>query len=383
MKADIIIKNGHIFDPAAGIDMHGNVIINKKQIVKLTETITEGEYEAVREIDAGGRMVIPGLIDAHTHINYLGQANGAPADLLCIPNGVTAAIDAGSTGVSNYKGLLHCLSQHEIKTKIMLNVSAGGIIMPTWYPEPLDPECWDTDWFDEAFENFRREIIGLKIRVSRNVLGSLGVKPLEAALKLAERYNTRVIVHLTDPILPIGALADMMRSGDILTHIHHGKGETILKNGTIDKRVLDAQKRGVIMDCANGKFNISLEVARRAIEEKFFPDSISSDLNISNWCSPWVFSLPIVMSKYLALGMTVKQIVERVTAAPALQMGEEKNLGTLREGTSADITILELIEKKTEFKDIFGGSICGTQLFMPRAAILDGKIRFLSSEMYA
>lgn len=382
MRVDIIIKNGHIFDPAAGIDLYGNVIINKKRIIKLTEIIIEGEYEAMREIDAGGRMVVPGLIDAHTHINYLGQANGAPADLLCIPNGVTAAIDAGSTGVSNYKGLFHYLSQQEIKTKIMLNVSAGGIIMPTWYPEPLDPECWDTDWFDEAFENFGREIIGLKIRVSRNVLGSLGVKPLEAALKLAERYSTRLIVHLTDPILPIGDISDMMRNGDILTHIHQGKGETILQNGTIDRRVLEAQKRGVIMDCANGKFNVSLEVARKAIEEGFLPDSISSDLNISNWGSPWVFSLPVVMSKYLALGMTVKQVIERVTAAPALQMGEEKNLGTLREGTTADITILELKERKTEFKDILGGCVCGMHLFMPRAVILDGNIKFLSSEMY-
>lgn len=381
MKVDLIIRNGHILDPAAGIDLHGSVVVHKKKIIKLAENAAEG-FQAEKEIDAGGRMVIPGLIDAHTHINYLGQANGALPDLLCIPNGVTAAIDAGSTGVSNYKRFLRDLAGQEIKTKIMLNVSACGIIMPTWFPEPLNPDCWDTEWFDEAFEDYGDKITGLKIRISKNVIGDLGIRPLEAALKLAKHCRTRVIVHLTDPILPIGELADMMRPGDILTHIHQGKGETILKNGVIDHRVLDAQRRGVIMDCANGKFNVSLAVARRAIQEGFLPDSISSDLNVTNWYSPWVFSLPIIMSKYLALGMTVSQIIERTTAAPALQMGCEGNLGTLREGTAADITILELKEKKSEFKDILGESIQGSHLFVPAAAIVDGKIRYLSSELF-
>lgn len=382
MKADLLIKNGHIFDPAAGIDKNGCVIVRKKKISKLVEGTPGEPVEAVQEIDAGGRLVVPGLIDCHTHLNYLGQANGAPVDLLCLPNGVTAAIDAGSTGVSNYKGFLQALSLRETKTKIMLNVSACGIIMPTWFPEPLDPSAWDADWFDEAFENYGEQIVGLKLRVSRNVVGELGLKPLEAALRLAERCGTRVTVHLTDPAAEIGRIAEMMRPGDVLTHIHQGTGETIFKNGAIDPRVLSAQRRGVIMDCANGKYNISLDIARRAIQEGFLPDSISSDLNVTNWRSPWVFSLPMVMSKYLALGMTLEKVIECTTAAPARQMGSGNVLGTLLEGAPADITILEIKEQGTEFRDILGGSVRGSRLLIPRAAVLDGKTMYLSADCY-
>lgn len=119
-----------------------------------------------------------------------------------------------------------------------------------------------------------------------------------------------------------------------------------------------------------------------AVQEGFLPDSISSDLNVTNWRSPWVFSLPMVMSKYLALGMTLEKVIECTTAAPARQMGSGNVLGTLLEGASADITILEIKEQETEFRDILGGSVRGSRLLIPRAAVLDGKTMYLSADCY-
>lgn len=383
MKVDILIKNGRIFDPAAGIDLRGNIMIRDRKILKITSQ--NQAYEAVDAtqcINADGCLIVPGLIDAHMHINHLGQANGAPADLCCIPNGVTGAIDAGSTGVSTYKMFLRNLACCNIRAKIMLNVSACGIIMPTWFPEPVDPQKWDLAYFDEAFEQYGSQILGLKLRISRNVIGDLGTKPLEEALKLAERYQTHLEVHTTDPIIEMGQLAEMLRPGDIITHIHQGKGHTIIKNGHVDKRMLKAQQRGVIMDCSNGKFNISLDIAKQAIAEGFFPDTISSDLNVTNWRSSYVFSLPAIMSKYLALGMTVDQVIRCTTTAAAERLGASGNLGTLKEGTSADITILELKEKPVIFKDILGGCIEGNQFILPRATIIDGKTMYLSNELF-
>lgn len=377
-----IIKNGRILDPASGIDTFGDVVISGRNIERLVPGGVKEPIEADQNIDASGMLVVPGLIDVHMHINYMGQANGAPADLTCIPNGVTAAIDAGSTGVSNYRACIQSLSRCDTKTKIMLNVSACGIIMPTWFPEPVDPVKWDTDYFDEAFALYGKDIVGLKLRISKNVVGDLGTKPLEAALKLAERYDTRLIVHSTDPVIEMGLLASILRPGDVITHIHQGKGETIIKDGRVDVRIIEAQKRGVIMDCSNGKFNVSLNVAKQAIEEGFLPDTISTDLNVTNWRSPWVFSLPIIMSKYLALGVPLSKVIECTTAAAAIQFGEVGNLGTLSEGTTADITILELKEKSVEYRDIWGGRVKGNHLLIPRGTILNGKTVYLSNECF-
>lgn len=151
-----------------------------------------------RIIDVSGCMVIPGIIDIHTHLNYKGNASGMMVDLPNLSTGVTAAADAGSTGVSNCAALADALMDCQTKTKFMLNVSASGIIMANQFPESVDPSKWDLGLFDEAFAEYHDRIMALKIRVSKGVVKELGLDPLKKALKLAERYQTRVVVHTTN-----------------------------------------------------------------------------------------------------------------------------------------------------------------------------------------
>jgi predicted amidohydrolase len=374
-KIDLLIRNGHILDPVGGIDQRGDMIIDRRRIVSIT---TASDKPCERELNACDCLVTPGLIDAHTHCNWLGSYIGIPADLSCIPAGVTATIDAGSAGVSNYRGLLRMLDGSLIRSKIMLHVSASGQIMSKQFNENINPDVWNFRLFEDAFGQYGNRIVGLKIRVSKDILGSYGLRPLRKALQLAASLGTRLFVHSTDPSVSMAELASMLRPGDVVCHVFHGKGETIIKNGRVDPGIIEARKRGVIFDVSQGRCNFSIEIAKRAIAEGFLPDSISTDLGMENWNDPLDFSLPMTMSKHLALGMTLRDIIRCVTSGAAAQFGWADELGTLVEGTLADVTVLKLIQHRILYRDIHGNSVEGEKMFLPLATVIDGQLLYRS-----
>lgn len=378
VKAELLIKNGHVYDPAAGIDFVGNVAVNDGIISGLDtgETVT-GE----KEIDATGYMVVPGLIDIHTHCNWLGNYIGMPADLAGVPAGVTATIDAGSSGVSNYRALFRYLDTCVTKTKIMLHVSAGGQIMTKQFSENTDPKVWNRKLFQRAFERYGNRIVGFKIRMSKSVVGEMGMYPLEEAVKLAESFSTRLFVHSTNPPGTMDELVSYLRKGDVLCHMYHGEGENILGKNGITPGIQKARERGVIFDVSQGQGNFSIPIAMEAIKEGFLPDAISTDLNIENWNHPYIFSLLLTMSKLMAMGMSFEEVIRRVTSTAAEIYGEAGKMGTLAEGTCADITILECQQKEVLFRDKYHNELIGNSLLMPMATIIDGQLFYCSGEM--
>ena len=377
MNVDLLIRDGHVFDPGAGIDYIGDLAVRNKKIVEMDGL---EPVMAKKELNGHGCWVVPGLIDVHTHCNWKGNFIGMPVDLAGIPMGVTATIDAGSTGVSNYRALLALLANCETKTKIMLHVSASGQIMTMQFSENVDPSVWDIGLFERAFEDYGDQIAGLKIRVSREVLKDWGIQPLLEAVKLAEHLKTRLFVHATDPIVSMGELVSYLRPGDVVCHMYHGTGDTILVDGAIERRVLEARKRGVLFDISQGKGNFSIEVARQAVELGFLPDTISTDLNIENWNHPLAFSLLMTMSKMMVLGMSFEEVLLAVTKNAAVHMQMSGELGTLKPGTCADITLLDFQNKDIEFRDIYNRSVCGKQIIKPLATIIDGQILYRSPD---
>ena len=149
---DLLIRNGTIFDPGQKLNQTGDIAVHRGVIIAVGQNL---EYKAERELNANGFYVVPGLIDVHTHINWKGNYIGMPADLGCIPNGVTATIDAGSTGVSNYRALVQYMDTCEVKTKMMLHASASGQIMSKQFAENIDPDVWNLDLFERAFEELK------------------------------------------------------------------------------------------------------------------------------------------------------------------------------------------------------------------------------------
>ncbi len=377
MWADLLIKNGHVYDPGSGIDHFGNVAVVADKIIS---NHAEADVQANQTIDAEGGWVLPGLIDVHTHVSRFATHIGLNPDIACIPNGVTAVVDCGSSGISNFRAVLRILRDFEIRSKLVLHVSAGGQIMTTQFMENVNPAVWNTRYFEDAFREHPNELVGLKIRVSRNVLGDFGIEPLKKALNLAEHLNTRLFVHATDPICTMEELVNLLRPGDVLSHIYHGDGHTLLSNGPVARSIYEAQNKGIIMDVAQGQGNFSLSLTAECIRQGFFPNTISTDLNVPNWNSPLVFSLLMTMSKMMALGLPFDEVIKGVTCRPAAVMGMAGELGTLKEGTAADISVLKVVDKPTVFRDKYGNQIMAEKKFIPLATVINGKVQYQSSD---
>lgn len=366
---DILIKNGIVVERE--IPVRRPIAIRHGFIVPCEDA----NNEAKRVIDARGYYVVPGLIDAHVHTFFQASDLGIPADLSMIPQGVTAVVDAGTSGVANYQIFLSQNRTQLVKSKVFLNVSPGGIATYQ-YREPIVRETWSQDAFAEAIERSPNEILGLKLRLSRDIVKTDVLVTLDKAAQMAHNLGIRLCIHVTNTEYKQTEFLRFLEKGDIYCHMYHGTGETILdEQGRVYEEFFLAQEKGIIMDAASGKFNFSCEVARAAMEQGFLPDIISSDATKSNLFFEYVeCGLPYIMSRFLALGMEPEQIFDRVTRKPAQLLGLEG--GSLEEGMPADVSIFELKEHRTIFRDIHGVLLQGEKLFVPKATVVNGNLMY-------
>lgn len=373
-KVDLLIRNGRVIDPARNLDAIANVAVRQGEIVAC-----EAEISAKKEIDASGCIVAPGLIDHHGHINYLGSDIGSPPDLTAIPGGVTAMADCGCTGVSNCRAFYDQLKNCLIKTKLYINVSPLGQSTKQ-FTEQIDPESWDYEQFETAFRYCGDDALGLKIRISNKIVGASGLKTLVAGLAYAERLGKHVLVHVPDPPVPQAEVVELLRPGDIFCHVYHQKGFTILENGSVSRAVLKARERGVLFDSAHGQNNFSWQVAEAAVSEGFFPDIISSDLTSKTFCSAPLYNMPYILTKFLLLGMDLRDVIRCVTVNPAKVMGLKG--GTLAPGSCADIAILKLKDGHYSFPDSMGEIRNWDHLLVNQLTVLDGTVVYRNPEFF-
>jgi predicted amidohydrolase len=268
------------------------------------------------------------------------------------------------------------LAFNQMRVFSLVNVSATGLLTPR-YHENVDPKHYDIGALKSLFAKYPGQLIGLKVRQSRDIVGELGSEPLRATVKMAEEIGCRVVVHVTDPPCPITEIADLLRSGDVFCHVFHGAGNTIIgDHGQVLPGIRAARKRGVIFDAANGKSHFSFAVARAAIGDGFLPDVISSDLTPLTLYTDYAFGLPYLMSKYLNLGVGLKEVVAACTSTPANLLGMQGTLGTLAPGAMADIAVFKLAQRATRFCDTPGETFVGEQLLVPQMTVLGGQITY-------
>lgn len=378
MSDRIIIKNGHVIDPANHIDRVCDIEISDGKIYSIGEA---GLCSNAVTIYADGKYVVPGLIDFHTHLFEGGSQFGFNADMLT-PYGVTTCVDAGTAGSANYSCFHRNLVQKLPQIYTFLNISSMGQ-MGSGLNENLNPDLVDEGAIRELISQYPEEIRGIKIRISKSIVGAQGIAPLRKALEVSENLGLPVCVHSTDPCIPMEELADMLRPGDVLCHLYHGSGSTILnEDGAVKPEVIHAAQRGVWMDAANGRTNFSFSVAKRAIEQGFLPGIISTDLTAATVSrGKMVRNLLFIMSKYLNLGLSLEKIVACVTEAPAQALGIENERGTLAIGTTADAAILDVIDQDCEFLDSHGCAFPGTKMISNLMTIQSGKIVFDSNQL--
>jgi dihydroorotase len=366
MPYDVVITGGRVVDPGRGVDAPLDVAIANGKIAKIAVGIDASEGE--RNIDARGRVVTPGLIDIHAHIYEHGVGNGLDPDLAGVRSGVTTIVDGGSAGSANYEGF-HENIVGTAKTRVLANlhIAQTGLAVS---PEARDANDVSIDDTIAVASRHKGEIIGIKIRACGPALATMGMDYIHAALTAARESNVRLMVHIGDPQWNVdptitARLLPLLRADDLITHLYTGApGKVLDANRNVLPELVDARARGVGFDPAHGRFNMSFEVAKRMMEQGVLPDSISTDITKPGRMSV-VKSMTHVMSKFLALGFSLNDVISMSTFVPAGFIGMQEDLGTLAEGTTADIAILSIEQGKWTYDDALGVSLAGEIALQP------------------
>ncbi len=366
---DLAIVGGRVIDPVRGLDGPGTVAVRAGRIVEAEEGVS-----ARRTIGASGLLVVPGLVDLHTHVYWGVSHYGIDADRHCLGRGVTTAVDAGSAGAQTFPGLRrYVIESAATRVLAYLHVAVEGMI------SPLVGELEDARWAsaEQAVARAGEHadvVVGIKVRLGYQMVGHDPEPALRAAREAADRIGLPLMVHVIDLPRPLPWLLPFLGEGDVVTHCFHGQpGGTILdERGRVLREAFAARERGVLFDIGHGVGSFAYRVARGALEQGFPPTTISSDLHTYNVDGP-VFDLPTTLSKLLHLGMPLGEVVAAATAAPAAALRRGDRLGSLAPGREADVTLLELVAEARTLPDAAGESVVAEELLVPRAVVRAGE----------
>ncbi|MBM3728035.1 MAG: amidohydrolase/deacetylase family metallohydrolase [Acidobacteria bacterium] len=352
-RYDVIVRGGRVVDPARKLSAIRDIAIRGTKVARVAENIPLSEARLV--LDARGRIVTPGLIDIHVHV-YDGVAPlGIPADPNCIAKGVTTAVDAGSAGAHTFPGLRRMvINTAATRLYALLNISVVGqstLSDDNPWGELLDLRYANPKLAIRTIEQNRDVILGVKIRLTRNIAGDHDLEALKLAREASDAVGLPLMVHIGGQYSPLPRILAMLKRGDVITHsFRGGEGGILDAQGRIIPDVRRAVEQGVHLDVGHGAGSFSWRTAETAVKQELLPGTISSDVHQFNVAGP-VFDLATILSKFLHLGLTLEQVIERATASPARVFGFPSGLGTLAEGAEADIAILKMEEGDFEFLD--------------------------------
>jgi len=368
---DLVLKGGRVIDPAQGIDAVLDVAFADGRVAELGPNL--GEAKAAR--DVSGRIVVPGLIDLHSHVYWGGTSLGVDPDAYAKSSGITTLIDAGSAGPGNLKGFRrHVIERAAVRILPFLNISFAGIF--AFSKEVMVGECRDLALINPraclAVAKADADlVVGIKVRVGATASGDSGIAPMEMALEVAEHAGLPLMTHLDAPPPYRSDVMPRLRRGDILTHCFRPFPNTpVSPGGAVREDVLAARARGVIFDIGHGGGSFGYETAMAMLKQGFLPDVISSDVHTLSIEGP-AFDLLTTMSKFLALGVELREVVRATTvnAANAVRLADR---GTLRPGLLGDATVLELERGRFELRDVLGETLVAEQRLACRGIVLGG-----------
>ena len=362
-KYDLLVKGGRVVDPSHKLNAIRDVAIANGKIAAVATNISGGARET---IDAGGKLVVPGLIDIHTHAT---RSKDGPA--LCLADGVTGFVDAGSQGADHIADAVAVARSAPQPCKVLVNIGRAGIL-----PEgdTMDLNRADVAAARDAIMRNRDIVGGIKARLSRDVAGPNDFEVLRRAQEAASSFKLPVMIHMGQTVSPLSKLLPLLKSGDIVTHMFAPPPNSIVdESGKILPEVIAARRRGVRFDVGNGRTgHLRWDIAEQVLKAGFLPDSISTDWTAEGRTAQ-VINLPNVMSKFLMLGMSLDQVIACVTVNAAQAFDVFRGRGTLKEGAPADLAVLELKEGTFEFVDNYQNTRMGRQRLFPIATVLAGK----------
>lgn len=378
-QIDLLIKGGHVIDPKNKIDGPMDIAITAGKISAVAPNIPENTAKSV--VDAKGLYVTPGLIDMHVHVfngnkpgSYIADGNtSVPADAFSFRAGVTTVVDAGSSGWRNFP-LFKEQTIDKAKTRVLALLNIVGTGMYSRFQEQdvsdMNPEM-TSYMINKLYPNI---LVGIK---SAHYWG--GFTQVDKAVEAGKLAHVPVMVDFGEhnPPNPIEELfMKHLRPGDMFTHTFANgfkDRETVVdQNGKVKPFVFAAQKRGIIFDVGHGGGAFSWVQAIPAIKQGFKPNVISSDLHTESM-NGGMKDMANLLSKFLNIGMTLQEVIERATLNPANAINRPE-LGNLSVGSEADVSVFNLRKGNFGFLDVRRAKINGTQKLEAELTVRAGRV---------
>jgi dihydroorotase len=368
-----LLKGGRVIDPAGRKDAQLDIRVRAGKVEAIGVNL---DPNGATVIDVKDKIVTPGLIDVHLHLMKGLGAFGVDPDIFGVGSGVTTVVDAGSAG-HTLLNVFRNFVTNNAKTRVLnyINLSTLGGVAGPGFSILADPRLIDEGKIAQAVEANRDIIVGIKIMATGGALGAQGLKPLERARKLGDELKIPLLVHIgeswtkgSEPVA-VGDVLKYLRARDIVTHmftVH--PGGLLDANGKLWPQVRDAKESGVLMDVGHGLHNLNFDVARKVLDQGLHPDGVSTDGHRGNRAGP-VYDLPTTMAKLMALGFSLNQVIEMATANAARLLGRSNELGTLRVGEAAEISVLRIEDREWQAVDSQKGVIPAHQTITPVYAI--------------
>jgi len=379
-KFDLVIKGGTVLDPSQRLNAKRDIGLRFGIVEAIEADIPAAR--AQRVLDASGRTVLPGLIDLHSHVFPYGSPIGIPADELVPYQGTATTVSAGDAGANNFAVFRrHIVAQTRTRLYAFIHIANIGLgSFPV--PELFNIDFAQTDMAAKAVAENADIVIGIKVRMSENVIAKHGLEPLRRSIRACELAGTgaKVMCHIggVESEDLMSQILDLLRAGDVLTHCYSGapnvagRFTNIVQGGKLLPAALNAKKRGVVFDIGHGGGSFDYTIAEAAIAQGAPPDTISSDIHVFSGNTPGMPYLTWVMSKFLNMGFTLEQVVTMATANPAKVINRHPKLGTLQVGAPADATVVDVVQGPIEFVDTRNNKRQGTVHIRPTNTVLAG-----------
>ena len=373
-RYELLLRGGHVIDPRNNVSATRDVAIAAGKIAAVAPQINPAD--AAKTIDVAGLHVVPGLVDIHTHVfagtgekgSYAGD-NSLYPDGFTFRAGVTTIADAGSSGWRNFEDFKErIIDRSQTRVLAFLNIVGAGMRGPKFENILDDMQAKPTA---DMAQKYRGVVVGVK---TAHYAGPEWT-PVERAVEAGTLANIPVMVdfgtnHKERPVADL--VTKKLRPGDIYTHMYSGLREEQDPSGRVNPGLWAGRKRGVIFDVGHGGGSFAWRIAVPAMKEKFVPDSISTDLHIGSM-NAGMKDMLNVMSKFLAMGMPLDEVIQRSTWHPAREIKQDA-LGHLSVGAGADVAVLRLEKGSFGFVDSFGGRMKGTERLSCELTLRDGKV---------
>lgn len=373
-EIDLLIKNGHVFDPKNNLDTVLDISIGDGKVLEVAPDIASENAKKV--VDATGLYVCPGLIDIHTHVfvgtkanKFADGNNSLSPDDFSFKAGITTVVDAGTSGWRNFP-LFKTQVIDQSKTRILafLNIAASGM---TGDSAQHDLNEMDVEKTAEIIQQYDDIIVGVKIG---HFEGNTWA-PFDRALEAGSKTDRPLFVECHLPQYTLKDQLARMRPGDIITHAFENISErapVVDKEGKVLPYVYEAKEKGILFDVGHGGAGFWFNQAIPAMEQGLWPNSFGTDLHRFSM-NAGMKDMLNVMSKYLNMGMPLKDVLLRGSWNPAKAI-RRNDLGHLSVGAEADIVLLAVKSGEFGFIDARNNRITGNRKFVAELTIRAGVV---------